>query len=52
MGLSFQLAWLLRGLRRGIMTPWHIHMNLGDCSSVPVLPLYGNSAIGALDRFA
>lgn len=52
MGLSFQLTWLLRRLRRGIMASWRIHMSLGDCSSVPGLSLYHHSAIGALDGFA
>lgn len=51
MGLSFQLTWLLRRLR-GIMASWHIHMSLGDCSSVRGLSLYRHSAIGALDGFA
>lgn len=34
------------------MAAWHIHVDLADCSSVPGLPLDGNSAIGALDGFA
>lgn len=34
------------------MASWHIHMGLGDCSSVLGLPLDGNSTVETLDGFA
>lgn len=48
----FDWHYYFRGLTRGVMAFWHIHMSLDDCSSGAWFPLCGNGSIGALYGFA